>query len=239
MNETLFVPLSDTSLCCHVFGSGDKDIVMVHGNGEDYTVFQQIIPDLVKDYRIIAIDSRGHGLSPFGRKRLTYNRMAEDTFYAIKMLRLNKPHFIGFSDGGIIGLILAVNYPHLIDRYVICGANLNPMGLKNKVLATLNKDYLKYLSKGVFSDEDYKNARHYRLMVQEPMILPKSLGKIQDPVLILAGDRDIVKESHTNLIARSIPNSHIHIVEDCGHFVFNKKPEEALKVIHKFFSEKR
>ena len=239
MNETLFVPLSDTSICCHIFGEGKKDIVMVHGNGEDYTVFDKIIPDLVKDYRIIAIDSRGHGLSPFGRKRLTYNRMAEDTFYVIKMLRLQKPHFIGFSDGGIIGLILAINYPHLVDRYVICGANLNPFGLKQSVLNVLNRDYMKYLAKGVFSDEDYKNARYYRLMVQEPMILPKKLEKIQDPVLILAGDRDIVKESHTNLIARSIPNSLISIVEDCGHFVFNKKPEEALKAMRKFFMEKR
>ena len=239
MNETLFIPLSDISLCCHVFGSGEKDIVMVHGNSEDYSVFQDIIPDLVKDYRIIAIDSRGHGLTPFGRKRLTYKQMAEDTFYAIKMLRLKRPHFIGFSDGGIIGLILAVNYPHLIDRYVLCGANLNPWGLTGKTLKILNKDYLRFLSGSVFSDEDYKNARRYRIMVQEPMISVRSLGKIQDPVLLLAGDRDIVKESHTNLMARSIPNSHIKIIEDCGHFVFNKKPQEALAAIHKFFNEKR
>ena len=161
--------------------------------------------------------------------------MAEDVFYCIKMLRLKKPHFIGFSDGGIIGLLLAIKHPGLIDKYVICGANLNPMGLTKKVLKTLTKDYLRFTAKGVFSDEDYKNARRYCLMVQEPMISPRSLGKITDPILLLAGDRDIVREEHTYLMARSIPNSLLKIVEDCGHFVFNKKPEVALAEIKKFF----
>lgn len=235
MNNTLFIPLSDTSICCHIFGNGKKDIVMVHGNGEDYTVFDKIIPNLAENYRIIALDSRGHGLTPFGKKRLTYAQMAEDTFYAIRMLRLNKPNFIGFSDGGIIGLMLAVNHPGLIDKYVICGANLNPLGLTKKALKAITKDYLKFMAKAPFSDEDYKNARRYRIMVQEPMISPKSLEKIHDPILLLAGDRDIVRDEHTNLMARSIPNSHLKIVEDCGHFVFNKKPEIALEAINKFF----
>ena len=104
-------------------------IVLLHGNGEDHTIFDVMTKRLAKDYTVYAIDSRGHGKSDRVAE-LSYSDMAEDAAAFIRELKLEKPALYGFSDGGIMGLLLAIEYPDMLSKLIVSGANIDPGGIK-------------------------------------------------------------------------------------------------------------
>ena len=120
----------DVTLYYEKTGQG-RPVILLHGNGETHEIFDKLVPELSKDYTVYAIDSRGHGKST-KVKTLDYDIMAEDIAEFIRILKLEKPMLYGFSDGGILGLILAYRYPDLLSKLIISGANLHPDGLKIK-----------------------------------------------------------------------------------------------------------
>lgn len=179
-------------------------ILLLHGNGEDHTIFDALIPQLERSHTVYAIDSRGHGASN-PTEDYHYDGMAEDIVELITSLEIESPIIYGFSDGGIVGLLIALHYPGLISKLIISGANLNPRGLKWVFLHMIKRHYKK---SGSLLD---------RLMLEEPDIDPDALAQIQIPVLVLAGSSDIVKPAHTKLIAEKIPYSQLQIIEGEDH----------------------
>ena len=179
-------------------------ILLLHGNGEDHTIFDALIPQLEQSHTVYAIDSRGHGASN-PTEDYHYSGMAEDIKELITSLEIDSPIIYGFSDGGIIGLLIALHYPGLISRLIISGANLNPHGMKWTFLHKIKQNYKK------------SGSPLDRLMLDEPDIDPNALSQIQIPVLVLAGSSDIVKPAHTKLIAEKIPYSQLQIIEGEDH----------------------
>jgi len=185
-------------------GQGDP-VVLVHGNGEDHHLFDTEAGQLVEaGYRVIAPDSRGHGAND-PLPEYHYEEMAEDMYQLIRALGLQKPALYGHSDGGIIGLLLASRHPDALGALAVSGANLSPQGLIASFLAECA----------------WENAREKNplitLMLTEPHIDPESLKGITIPVLITAGECDLVLRSDTERIATAIPNSTMVILEGHDH----------------------
>ena len=122
------IAVNGTELYYQVSGRG-KPLILLHGNGESGRIFDQIEGSLARDYQVYVVDSRGHGRSGRGVP-VDYRLMTEDMAQFIQRLKLDKPAFYGFSDGGIVGLMLAIQHPGLLSCLAVSGANANPQGLK-------------------------------------------------------------------------------------------------------------
>lgn len=187
-----------------------RPLLLLHGNGEDHTIFDALIPLLSRTYTVYAIDSRGHGASN-PTEEYSYAGMAEDIAQLITSLEIESPALYGFSDGGIVGLLLALHYPNLLSRLIISGANLNPRGMKWAFVHKIKQHYKK------------THSPLERLMLEEPDIQPSALAGIQIPVLVLAGADDIIKPAHTKLIAKSLADAQLKIIpgEDHGSYIIH------------------
>jgi pimeloyl-ACP methyl ester carboxylesterase len=198
-------------------GSGDV-LILLHGNGEDHSNFVAQIEYFSKQYRVIALDTRGHGLSLRGEKPFTISQFADDLYDFMKELGIARANILGFSDGGNIALIFALRHPEMVDRLILNGANLFNDGCKKAVNKWIEKEYLLALERG-----DKETASLMALMIFEPNLKAEQLKVLKMPVLVIAGTNDMILKNHTKLIAHSIANSTLVFIEG-DHFIAYKNP---------------
>ncbi len=208
-------------------------LILLHGNGESCDYFEHQIAYFSKQYHVIALDTRGHGKSPRGEKPFTIKQFAEDLHDFMDEKGIGKAILLGFSDGGNIALTFALKYPERVDKMIVDGANLFPSGVKPLYQWPIEIGYriAKRFSKK--SEKAKQNAEMLGLMVNEPHIEPSELARLTMPVLVVAGTKDMIKESHTRLIYKSLPNAQMNIIEG-DHFVANKNAEAFNKVVDIF-----
>ena len=202
-------------------GSG-APLILLHGNGEDGTYFDPHIPALARHFRVIALDTRGHGKSPRGSAPFTIGQFARDLGDFMDAQGIERASLLGFSDGGNIALTFALEHPKRVDRLILNGANLDPSGVKRSVQIPIVLGYGLTAVLARFSPEAACRAELLRLMVREPHIRPSELGRITAPTLVIAGTHDMIREKHTRLIARSLPNALLEIIPG-DHFVARRK----------------
>ena len=185
-------------------------LIMLHGNGEDHSIFNKATAVLKKHFTVYAIDTRGHGKSS-PVDELHYEDMANDVYEFICKLSLEKPIVYGFSDGGIVALILAIKHPEAISQIVASGVNTQPNGLNTINLLIYKITYF------------FTRAKRIKLMLTEPNITDTQLNNIKIPVSVTGGSKDMIKQSHLKHIADSIPNSTLTIFngEFHGSYVVN------------------
>jgi pimeloyl-ACP methyl ester carboxylesterase len=200
---TMFIEVNGIRLYYEQTGSG-APIVLLHGNGEDHTIFDVLSRFLSSRFTVYAVDSRGHGQST-KTAALDYAVMARDVSELITGLNLEKPVLLGFSVGGIIGLLLGSGNPELISRLIVCGANTHPSGIRTIPL---------FMMKLFFRLS--KNEK-LKLMLTQPDIEDAALNRISVPTLVLIGSRDMIKRKHTEHIASEIPNARLSILEGESH----------------------
>ena len=188
----------------------------MHGNGEDSTYFKHQIDYFCNRYRVIALDTRGHGQSQRGNTPFTIKQFAEDLNAFMDELGITKAIILGFSDGANIAMEFALKYPHRVKTLILNAGNLNPTGVKRTVQIPIEIGYkiaTFFSSKSVSAK---KNAKMLGLMVNEPDMKPSELRKISAPTLVICGTRDMIKESHTKEIAQNIPDAKLAIVSGSG-----------------------
>ena len=217
----MFLNVNGIKLYYEIHGEG-QPVILLHGNGEDSGIFDALIPSLSQKYKVYAIDSRSHGKSE-PVKPIHYTDMAEDIACFIKENNINNPMIYGFSDGGIIALLIAVKYPELLAKIAVSGANISPKGLKLWV-----RLYIWIVFAFTRNDK-------FRLMLREPDLKPDDLSKIEIPTLVLAGQRDFVKNKHTKLIAQSIKNSELKILRGENHESYVIGSDKLFGIITPFF----
>jgi len=226
-----------TDIQLHYIEQGQgQPLILLHGNGEDSSYFEHQIPYFSKNYRVIAIDTRGHGKSPRGEKPFTIVQFAEDLHDFMDEKGIGKAILLGFSDGGNIALTFALNYPDKVVKMIVDGANLFPSGVKPLYQWPIEIGYLiaKLFSKK--SEHAKQNAEMLGLMVNEPHIEPSELARLTMPILVVAGTKDMIKDKHTRLIYKSLPNAKLEII-DGDHFVANKNYEAFNTVVKAFLKE--
>jgi len=217
----------DISLHYTEKGSGTP-LILLHGNGEDSSYFVHQIEYFSKKYRVIAIDTRGHGASPRGSAPFTITQFSEDLKNFMDNHSIKKAHILGFSDGGNIALTFALKYHERIEKLILNGANLNPKGVKPLIQIPVVFGY--YAAKVFGKKSKYELLG---LMVNEPNFNANDLKPLSVSTLVIAGTKDMIKDAHTQLIAESIPGSSL-VILDGDHFIAHKNPDEFNKAVDNF-----
>ena len=216
-------------------GQGEP-FILLHGNGENCGYFQGQMDVFSKRYHVYAIDTRGHGRTPRGDKPFTIRQFAEDLLGFMNDHRIEKAHLLGFSDGGNIAMVFAIRYPYRVDRLILDGANLDAAGVRRRTQIPIEIGYrIAKLFSGR-SDAARLNTEMLGLMVNDPNVKPEELRKIHARTLVIAGTKDMIRESHTRLIAESIPDSQLVFIKG-DHFIANKEPVKFNRAVLDFMKE--
>ncbi len=222
----------DITLHSMEYGRSDAEpLVLLHGNGEDSTYFEHQIPCFAKRFRVIALDTRGHGASPRGAAPFTLDQFVEDLAAFLDEQGIGEAHLLGFSDGANIALLFALKYPARVLSMVLNGGNLFPEGLTDEVREEDAASFEAALREG-----DEHQLELLRLMMDEPRIDPAELAQIDVPVLVVAGTDDMIAEDHTRLIAHSIPDAELRFIEG-DHFVASGNPAAFNQAVETFFEK--
>ena len=220
-------------------------IVFLHGNGEEHGIFGSIIDEVCnRGYTAIGIDSRDQGLSTRGTAAFTYEQMAEDAYVVLKQLGVTSTHVVGFSDGAILGLLLARDYPDIVASLVSIGANLEPdtLGDMTWLYESIqgNKRWADEGWEGAVLEDGYpvpspaeaaRIAEHLELMVDNPHIDPATLKHISVPVVVMAGEYDEIYPEETRRIAEAIPTARLLFIPGCPHNVPKVSPDAVVRRI--------
>jgi len=227
-----------TDIQLHYIEQGQgQPLILLHGNGESSDYFEHQIPFFSNEYHVIAIDTRGHGESPRGEKPFTIKQFAGDLKDFLDAKDIEKAILLGFSDGGNIAMDFALKYPERVEKLILNGANLFPSGVKPLYQWPIEFGYRVAKLFAKKSEKARQNAEMLGLMVNEPHIDPVALVRLTMPVLVVAGTKDMIKESHTRLIYKSLPNAQLSIIEG-DHFLANKNPKAFNEVVKRFLSLK-
>ena len=290
-------------------------LILLHGNGENLTYFKDQIAFFSDEYRVIAVDTRGHGRSPRGIAPFTIRQFADDLREFMEELGIDRAHILGFSDGGNIAAVFAMKYPEKVEKLILNGANLDPSGVKGyfqipiilayrlmgargrdrRTTAGKNASFERSTSAGenasferstsagengsfersTSADENGSPERKasaaetmnaagaashagtvapsgkashagtvapagkaskkelFGLMVEDPNIKPEELAQIKAPTLVIAGTRDLIKCSHTRLIASCIPDSQLVFIKG-GHSLAKTRAAEFNAAVSRF-----
>ena len=174
-------------------GEGEP-MLLLHGNGEDSSVFSAQMDYFSPKYRVMALDTRGHGKSPRGTAPFSIETFAEDLLDFLDQQGLEKVHLLGFSDGGNIALTFALRHQERLLSLILNGADLFPSGVKPSVQVPIVLGYWAARAAALFSRDAVPKMELLRLMVKDPHIPPEALGAIRVPTLVIAGTGDMIKE---------------------------------------------
>lgn len=215
------------------YGAG-APLLLLHGNRQSISAFADQIPELSKHYHVISIDTRGQGKSTEDGKAYSYDLFASDMKALLDCLKLDSVNIVGWSDGGNTGLIMALKYPDKVKRLVTMGANI--FIDKSVVVKGVIPAIKKQIS-ALEGDTSYKvknSARLMAMLLTEPNYKFEDLQKVKCPVLVLAGENDVVKAEHTKAIAAHIPKATLLIAPKETHDFPTKNPTEFNRKVLEF-----
>lgn len=219
----MLVKVNNININYEVCGQGSP-IILLHGNQETHEIFDKLIEKMQVNYTVYALDSRCHGKSD-NPDKISYNLMAGDTIAFIKKLKISKPILYGFSDGGIVGLLIAIKEPDILSNLIISGANITPD-------ATTKLDTI--LTKLFYF---FTKNKLIKMMLDEPNIPLEDLQRITIPVHVLAGEKDVIRLNHTKLIADNIKNSTLEIVKGENHGSYIIHSDKIYGIIKKYLEK--
>lgn len=223
------------------YGKG-QPLLLIHGNGGSIRDMGNQIGYFKSKYRVIIADNRGHGKSELKTDSLTYVQITKDYEALAKHLHLDSLNIIGWSDGGIIGLLLGINNKLNINKIVAMGANLRPDSTAvypwavNEVKRMMKEVKTKIAENGM-SKELNLQKQHLFLLGDQPSITTDDLTKIKAKVLIIAGDKDIIREEHTVEIYQHIPNAQLCILPGETHYIPASNPALFNEIVGKFLEK--
>lgn len=208
----------------HGSGSAATPVLLIHGNGGSIVSRRCQLHHFAATRRVIAVDSRGRGKSEVGSERLTYELLADDVAALLDHLKIDSTDVLGHSDGGIIGLALAMRHPTKVRRLVSSSPNLrvDPAALVPFFSDRVRRDSEEAAAKIKAKDSSRDWAVRKRtldLMLEEPNIPSSSLKRITAPTLIVGGDDDIMPLEHLVEIYKNIPQAQLFIIPGGTHRV--------------------
>ncbi len=238
---TGMAPVNDIRMYYAIYGAGPP-VLMIHGGLADADIWASQVADLMKDHQVIVADSRGQGRSTAGTQPFGFDLMASDYLALLDYLKLTKVDLVGWSDGAIIGLDIAMNHPERLGRLFAQGANVTVDGVRLSVL--YNPVFATFFQR---AEADYRRLsptpdgfaalvkRMGRMWESEPDWSDDMLRKITVPTAIVLGDHDeAIKRPHTDHIAAVIPGAREIILKDVGHFAMLQDPAGYTQAIRAF-----
>ena len=216
------------------FGEGPP-LLILHGGTSSIEMRRPVWPFFAGPFQVIAPEQMGHGRTADAPDRaFHYHDMAEDTVELLHQLRIDSVRILGNSDGGIVGLDMAIHHPDLVSKLVITGAGFSVAAYSadewNELMTIAPDEWFPpfhenydRLSPDGPSHWPVFFERMRRMWMVEPNFTPDQLAGIQAPTLIIAGDRDQIEPEHTVALFRAIPNAQLCVVPNEGHGVLPKE----------------
>lgn len=229
--QTGFVAVNGVELWYAVYGAGPP-VILLHGGLADSDTWGGQVPALAKAHRVILIDSRGHGRSTRDGQPFSYELMASDVVGVMDTLKIDRADVVGWSDGAIIGLVMAMKTPGRVGRLFAFAANSDPSGAKpdamsNPTLARFGQlaaQEYRMRSKTPDSFGELAGAV-VKMWETEPHFTAQDLATVAAPVAIVDGDHDEgIKREHTEYLARVIPHARLIILPNTSHFAHLQDP---------------
>jgi pimeloyl-ACP methyl ester carboxylesterase len=221
------------------YGAG-KPLLMIHGNGGSMGSFGNTIPYFAQKYRVIAADSRAHGRTTDTRDSLSFEMMADDFDALLTAMHIDSAYVLGWSDGGINALVLAMRHPNKVIKLASTGANLVPdsTGLIPSYWKSEQKEFANWQKRmPLKTDKDKNTYKVFMLDWVQPNIPFSALKAIKCPSLIIGGDRDLIPVQHTVAIAQAISKSYLWIVPNSGHGTLVEHRDEFNRIVDDFFEK--
>lgn len=214
-----------------VYGKGSP-VILLHGGLGNSDYWGNLIPALADRYQVIVMDSRGHGRSTRDAQPYGYDLMASDVLALMDFLKLPKADIVGWSDGGIIGLDIAMNHPDRIGKLFAFGANSNLAGLKDGF--DKNPNFAAFIER---AGKEYAQLSptpgEYDAFLEQiggmwssqPNWTAEQLGRIKAPTMIADGEHDeAIRREHTEELAKEIPGARLLILPGVSHFAMLQNP---------------
>jgi pimeloyl-ACP methyl ester carboxylesterase len=219
-----------------VYGQGEP-LLLLHGNGGSIGSMGNQIPYFSRFYKVIAIDTRSHGKSKDPSDSLTFEMIVDDFNALLDSMHLDSCYVIGWSDGGIDALLLAIRHPNKVKKMAFTGANLwaDTTGLTPYVYNGIKEGNAGLLKKNQ-TPEIKNQLKISNLDLYQPNITLAQLHTIPCPTLVIGADHDAIPVRHTVLIFENIPQSYLWIVPNSGHSVPVFKRDQFNTQVHDFFS---
>lgn len=207
-------------------------IVCLHGNGENHHIFDEFVRTMMKDYQLILIDSRYHGKS-IHEGELSYEQFRDDVMSVIDELNISEYDVVGFSDGAIVSFLLALKDKRL-KHIVSLGANTKPNMIKSIYRLTIYTTLFCLIPFCLYNKQARLSFKLNKLMLKQPNLEYEMLKDIRIPVLVMAGQYDMIKEEDTLNIGQSLPYSVTKIIKGGNHFLLRDSFNETMKEIRLF-----
>ena len=242
------VKLGDITMYFDLRGEG-KPLILLHGGLGSSEDWVNQVPVFSQMFRVIRPDSRGQGRTTDSDAPISYHLMAEDTVRLMDYLQIESAYIVGWSDGGIIGIDLAIHHPERVAALVAYGANITPDGLQPSVIAFLRNSPVDQLQNDV--EGEYRGlspqpehlpiviGKMVSMWLTEPDFSAQELGSIRTPTLILDGqNEEIVRADQARAIAAAIPNAELVILPNVGHYALTQTPEAWNEAVLNFLKDK-
>ncbi len=222
---------------CEIYGEG-RPLLLIHGNHGSIKSFAQNIPYFAAKYKVIAVDSRAQGNSKDDGASLTFEMMADDEAALLDALNIQSAYVIGWSDGGINALLLAMRHPEKVIKLAATGANLRPdaSAFAPGVWESDKKYYDTHKSQVWRTEKEKNDWKLFRLDWNQPHISLSELHTIQCPALIICGDHDVISIEHTIQIFQNIPRAALWVVPCSGHATLIGHKDDFDETVDDFFA---
>jgi pimeloyl-ACP methyl ester carboxylesterase len=233
-----FYDIRGFKMYCEVYGEG-QPLLIIHGNGGSIADFKYQIPYFSKNYKVIVADNRAQGKSADPGDSLTYEMMADDYAALLTEMKIDSAYVIGWSDGGINGLLLAIRHPEKVKKLAVTGANLRPdtSAVYPEVIDLVKPVYNRLKEKKNRSAREKTSWKLMQLLIDHPHIPLEDIRKINCPSLVIGGDHDVIKEEHTMLIFKNIPKAYLWILPNSGHSTPIVYKDDFNRIVADFFSK--
>ena len=232
--STGMAPVNGIQMYYATYGSGDP-VLLIHGGLGNADIWANQVIDLMKDHLVIVADSRGHGRSTRTAEPYGYDLMSSDYLALLDYLKVDKVDLVGWSDGGIIGLDIAMSHPERLDHLFAHAANITTDGVD----PTVGDDPVFKWIYANWMGEDYARmsptpdqfdafiAQISAMWAREPNWTDDQIRAITVPTAVVAGEHDeAILRAHTEKIASLIPGSTLMILPQASHFAMLQAPEE-------------
>jgi pimeloyl-ACP methyl ester carboxylesterase len=236
-----YIDINGTNLYYETYGEGDP-LLLIHGNGGTIKNMGYQIKYFSDQYNVIVPDCRGRGKSGLNTDSLTYELITQDLILLLDELEIDSCDIIGWSDGGIIGLIMGMNYPDRTKKIIAMGANIWPDSTALypwavKEIQETRQKAAEMISVHDTSDNWQVIYQRMAMMDDQPNYSLEDLQKIKSPVLVVAGDKDIIREEHSLLIYQNIPKSHLWFIPGGTHSAPAKQSTLFNETVNRFLKE--
>ena len=240
-----YAPVNDIKMYYAIYGKGDP-ILLIHGGLANSDYWANQVRELSKTHEVIVADSRGHGRSSWSSEPISYDLMASDYVALLNDLNIPKTAIVGWSDGGIIGIDIAMHHPERVTKLFAQAANVTTDGVKPNMGKT--PAFGAFIKRSAGEHErlspaprDNKKflASIEKMWATQPNWTKAQLSKITVPAAIVIGDHDeAISRKHTDYMASVIPGAKLIILKDVGHFAMLQDPEAYTKAVLDFLDAK-